>query len=145
MNITDIRVRLVGNKDSRLKAFCSVTIDGDFVVRDIKIVEGRSGVFVGMPSRRMSDHCDNCGGKNHLRANFCNNCGAKLKEDRAKKDSKGKMKLYADIAHPITIECRRQIRKALRAAFKEEVERSKQPDYKPVEMDEPDDDIPQVI
>ena len=145
MNITEVRVRLVGNKNSRLKAFCAVTIDGDFVVRDIKVVEGRGGVFVGMPSRKMSDHCEKCGGKNHLRANFCNNCGAKLKENRVKKDSKGKMKLYADVAHPITLECRRQIQKTVIAAFKEEVEKSKQPDYKPVEMDEPDDDIPELI
>jgi len=145
MNITEVRVKLVTNEDNRLKAFCSVTIDSDFVVRDIKVVEGRGGVFVAMPSRKMSDHCEKCGGKNHLRAKFCNNCGVKLKENRAKKDSKGKMKLHADIAHPINIECRRGIQKIVTAAFEEEVGKSKQPDYKPVEMVEPDEDIPEVI
>ncbi len=145
MNITEVRVKLVTNEDSRLKAFCSVTIDSDFVVRDIKVVEGRGGVFVAMPSRKMSDHCEKCGGKNHLRAKFCNNCGVKLKENRAKKDFKGRIKLHADIAHPINIECRRGIQKIVTAAFEEEVEKSKQPDYKPVEVDEPDDDIPEVI
>ena len=145
MNITEVRVKLVTNKDNRLKAFCSVTIDNDFVVRDIKVVEGRGGVFVAMPSRKMSDHCEKCGGKNHLRAKFCNNCGVKLKENRAKKDFKGRIKLHADIAHPINIECRREIQKIVTAAFEEEMEKSKQPDYKPVEVDEPDDDIPEVI
>jgi stage V sporulation protein G len=139
MNITEVRVKLVSNKDDRLKAFCSVTIDNEFVVRDIKVVEGRGGVFVAMPSRKMSDHCEKCGCKNHLRAKFCNNCGAKLKENRAKKDSKGKMKLHADIAHPIKIECRQRIQKTVTAAFKEEVDRSKQPGYEPIEMDESDD------
>ena len=51
-------------------------MDNEFVVRDIKIIEGTNGYFVVMPSRKMSDHCDKCGGKNHLRAKYCNNCGA---------------------------------------------------------------------
>ena len=145
MKITEVRVNLVSNKDARLKAFCSVTMDNEFVVRDIKVIEGAGGFFVAMPSRKMTDHCGKCGGKNHLRAKFCNNCGAKLKENRAKKDSKGKIKFHADIAHPINIECRRGIQKTVTAAFKEELEKSKQSDYKPAEIDEPDDDIPEVI
>ena len=78
MDITEVRVKLVANKDDRLKAFCSITIDKEFVVRDIKVIEGVNGYFVAMPSRKMSDHCEKCGGKNHLRAKFCNNCGEKL-------------------------------------------------------------------
>src|SRR3972149_2441691 len=93
MEITEVRVKLVANKDDRLKAFCSITMDNEFVVRDIKVIEGASGFFVAMPSRKMSDHCEKCGGKNHLRAKFCNNCGAALMENRAKKDVKGRMKL----------------------------------------------------
>ena len=145
MEISEVRVKLIDNKDDRLKAFCSVTMDNEFVVRDIKVIEGTSGYFVAMPSRKMSDHCDKCGAKNHLRARFCNNCGAALPEDRAKKDFKGRMKLHADIAHPINAECRRKIQEKVIAAFNEELEKSKQPGYKPVEMDEPDDDVPEVI
>jgi len=145
MEISEVRVKLVNNKDDRLKAFCSVTMDDEFVVRDIKVIEGVGGFFVAMPSRKMSDHCEKCGSKNHLRAKFCNNCGTALSEDRAKKDIKGRMKLHADIAHPINAECRRKIQEKVISAFKEEVERSKQPDYKPVEMDEPDDDVPEVV
>ena len=145
MKISEVRVKLVNNKDGRLKAFCSVTMDNEFVVRDIKVIEGTNGFFVAMPSRKMSDHCEKCGGKNHLRAKFCNNCGSALAEDRARKDIKGRMKLHADIAHPINTECRRRIQEKVTSAFEEEFERSKQPGYKPVEMDEPDDDIPEII
>lgn len=145
MKISEVRVKLIRNKDDRLKAFCSITIDNEFVVRDIKIIQGGTGVFVAMPSRKMTDHCDKCGGKNHLRAKFCNNCGAALSDNRAKKDFKGRMKLHADIAHPINVECRQRIQERVIAAYKEEVERSKQPGYKPVEMDEPDDDVPEVV
>ncbi len=145
MKITEIRVKLVNNKNNRLRALCSMTLDGEFVVRDIKIIQGAKGYFVAMPSRKMSDHCDKCGGKNHLRAKYCNNCGASLKDNRARKDFKGKMKLYADIAHPINVECRKSIQENITNAFEEEVEKSKQPGYKPIEMDEPDEDIPEVI
>ena len=145
MEISEVRVKMVQNKDDRLKGFCSMTIDNEFVVRDVKVIEGTSGLFVAMPSRTMSDHCGKCGGKNHLRARFCNNCGAQLQENRARKDTKGRMKLHADIAHPINAQCRRQIQEQVISAFKEEVEKSKQPGYKPVEMDEPDDDVPEVI
>jgi len=145
MEISEVRVKLVSNKDDRLKAFCSITMDNEFVVRDIKVIEGVGGLFVAMPSRKMSDHCDKCGGKNHLRAKFCNNCGAALSENRARKDLKGRMKLHADIAHPINAECRRRIQERVISAFKEEVEKSKEPGYKPVEMDTPDEDVPEVV
>ncbi|MBN1974685.1 MAG: SpoVG family protein [Sedimentisphaerales bacterium] len=145
MKITEVRIKLMNNKDDRLKAFCSITIDGEFVIRDIKIVQGAKGYFVAMPSRKMSDHCDKCGGKNHLRAKYCNNCGASLKNNRVRKDFKGKMKLHADIAHPINVECRKMIQERVSAAFKEELEKSRQPGYKPIEIDEPDDDIPEIV
>ena len=146
MEISEVRVKLIENKDDRLKAFCSITMDNEFVVRDIKIIEGTGGYFVAMPSRKMSDHCGKCGGKNHLRARFCNNCGGSLPEDRARKDLKGRMKLHADIAHPINSQCREKIQDKVTVAFEEEVEKSKQPGYKPADLDEPEDnDIPEVI
>ena len=92
MEISEIKVNLVNNKDNRLKAFCAITIGKEFVIRDIKVIEGGAGYFVAMPSRKMSDHCEKCGGKNHLRAKFCNNCGVKLKENRSNRNDKGKIK-----------------------------------------------------
>jgi len=145
MEISEVRVKLVSNKDDRLKAFCSVTMDNEFVVRDIKVIEGTSGFFVAMPSRKMSDHCEKCGGKNHLRARFCNNCGAALSENRVRKDIKGRMKLHADIAHPINTECRQRIQEKVIVAFEEEMEKSTQPGYRPLDMDEPDDEVPEIV
>ncbi len=145
MEISEVRVKMVQNKDDRLKGFCSMTIDNEFVVRDVKVIEGTNGLFVAMPSRKMSDHCGKCGGKNHLRARFCNNCGAQLQENRARKDTKGRMKLHADIAHPINAECRKKIQETIVAAFEEEIEKSKQPGYKPLDMDDMDYDIPEII
>lgn len=142
MEITEVRVKLVANKDDRLKGFCSMTLDNDFVVRDIKVIEGTNGLFVAMPSRKMSDHCTHCGAKNHLRSKYCNNCGGKLSEERAKQDAQGRMKLHADIAHPINAECRKKIQTTIVEAFEAEIEKSKLPDYKPVSMDVEDYDVP---
>jgi len=55
------------------------------------------------------------------------------------------MKLHADIAHPINAECRKRIQEKVSAAFKEELEKSTQPGYKPVELDEPDDEVPEIV
>ncbi|MHC4510303.1 MAG: hypothetical protein ACYTAO_15340 [Planctomycetota bacterium] len=55
------------------------------------------------------------------------------------------MKLHADIAHPINTECRKRIQDRVISAFKEEMEKSKQPGYKPVDLDEPDDDVPEIV
>ncbi len=140
MDISEIRVKLIPNPSDRLKAFCSVTLDGDFVIRDIKIIDGTSGTFVAMPSRKLADRCPNCGGKNHLRARFCNDCGAELDRDRAVRDELGRTKLHADIAHPINTECRQTMQEKIVAAFKEELERSDEPGYEPVDLDEEGDD-----
>jgi len=145
MEISEVRVKLVSNKNIRLKAFCSIMIDNEFVVREIKVIEGAGGFFVAMPSRKMTDHCEKCGGKNHLRAKFCNNCGASLRANRVRKDVKGKMKLHTDIAHPINGECRQRIQEKVIAAFKEEMNKSKPTSNKPVEIEEPDDEVPEVI
>lgn len=139
MEISEVRVKMVANQDDRLKAFCSMTLDNEFVIRDIKIIDGTSGLFVAMPSRKMSDHCGKCGGKNHLRAKFCTNCGTKLQENRIKPDAHGRMKLHADIAHPINASCRRKIQETIINAFNEELERSKQPGYQPVDLDTDED------
>jgi stage V sporulation protein G len=117
------------SENERLQAFCSVTFDDAFVIRDLKIIEGTKGSFVAMPSRKLTDRCGHCGCKNHLRSRFCNQCGAKLDEDRATRDADGRVKLHADIAHPINSACREVIQGAVLKAFQMERERSKQPGY----------------
>ena len=54
MQITDIRIRKV-DKDGKMKAVVSITIDDAFVVHDIKIIEGEKGLFIAMPSRKAAD------------------------------------------------------------------------------------------
>src|SRR4051795_6933900 len=99
--------------NERLQAFCSVTFDDAFVIRDLKIIEGTKGSFVAMPSRKLTDRCQSCGCKNHLRARFCNSCGSKLDENRATRDLDGGVKLHADIPPPITPACREVIQTAV--------------------------------
>jgi len=127
--ITEVRIKLMEDNNERLQAFCSVTFDDAFVVRDLKIIEGTKGSFVAMPSRKLTDRCPGCGCKNHLRARFCNQCGSRLDEDRAIRDADGRAKLHADIAHPINSACREVIQSAVIRAYQEEKERSKQPGY----------------
>lgn len=54
MNITDERVRRVA-KEGKMKAVVSITIDEEFVVHDIKVIEGEKGLFIAMPSRKATD------------------------------------------------------------------------------------------
>ena len=54
MKITDVRIRKVA-REGKMKAVVSITIDDEFVVHDIKIIEGEKGLFIAMPSRKASD------------------------------------------------------------------------------------------
>lgn len=54
MNITDVRIRKV-NDEGKMKAVVSITFDDEFVVHDIKIIEGQNGPFIAMPSRKMGE------------------------------------------------------------------------------------------
>ena len=54
MDITDVRIRKVSD-DGKMKAVVSVTFDDEFVVHDIKIIEGQNGLFIAMPSRKMGE------------------------------------------------------------------------------------------
>ena len=54
MSITDVRVRKV-SKEGKMKAVVSITIDDEFVVHDIKVIEGEKGLFIAMPSRKAAD------------------------------------------------------------------------------------------
>jgi stage V sporulation protein G len=141
MHLTEVRINLCGGRGSRLKAFCSLTFDHTFVIRDVKLIDGNDGLFLAMPSRKLSDHCVGCGEKNHLRARYCNNCGKRLNEDRylhyrnGNGNGHNRLKLHADIAHPINAECRQQIEERVFKAYQNELERSKQPGYVPPSLD----------
>jgi stage V sporulation protein G len=147
MQLTDIRIKLCDDQSSRLKAFCALTFDNTFVIRDVKLIDGNDGLFLAMPSRKLADHCGRCGDKNHLRARFCNNCGSRLDEHRYQRYQNGngngqsRLKLHADIAHPINADCRHQIEDRVIRAFSSELERSKQPGYVAPSLDGEDMDF----
>ncbi|NMB27204.1 MAG: septation regulator SpoVG [Tissierellia bacterium] len=54
MKVTDVRIRKI-TEEGKMKAIVSVTFDDEFVVHDIKIIEGQNGLFIAMPSRKMAD------------------------------------------------------------------------------------------
>ncbi len=129
MQITEVRIKLMDESQERLQAFCSITLDGCFVIRDLKIINGTKGPFVAMPSRKLTDRCPRCSGKNCLRAVYCSQCGVKLPESRAARSQDGRSKLYADIAHPINSQCREMIQEKVLQAFAQEQVLARQPGY----------------
>jgi stage V sporulation protein G len=138
--VTEVRVKLTDDPRNKLKAYCSVTIDDAFVVRDLKIIEGNKGPFVAMPSRKLADHCARCHHKNHLRASFCNHCGSRLDPDRAPADGRGRPRLHADLAHPINSTTRIELHKAVVRAYLDEVEAAQRAgdSYRPKSFDDLD-------
>ncbi|MBN1418973.1 MAG: SpoVG family protein [Planctomycetes bacterium] len=141
MEITEVRVKLIAEKamrNEKLRAFCSITVDDEFVVRDLKVIEGAKGAFVAMPSRKLTVRCAKCGGKNPVRANYCNECGKKLPANRPPREG-DRVKLHADIAHPINSSCREKVQNRVLEEFRREVERAQQPGYRPAEYD---DEVP---
>ena len=132
MEITEVRIKLMEESEDRLRAFCSITIDHCFVVRDLKIIEGTHGPFVAMPSRKMSARCGRCGNKNHLRSQYCNQCGSRLRGPQDLRDVEGgnPNKLYADIAHPVNQACRDLIQSSVIGEYALELERAKVPGYR---------------
>ena len=117
-----------------------MTFENAFVVRDLKIIEGQNGYFVAMPSRKLTARCPACGAKNHLRARFCNECGSHLKPRPVTEDNR--LRFHADIAHPINARMRGKIEKHILDGYHQELERSKEPDYKPHAFPDLDYDEP---
>lgn len=129
MEITEVRIKLMEDPQDRLRAFCSITLDACFVVRDLKIIQGTKGSFVAMPSRKLTDRCSRCHCKNHLRSRNCNHCGQSLDEERATRHADGRAKLYADIAHPINSRCRELIQNSVLEAYEKELVLAAEPGY----------------
>ena len=113
MNITEVKIFRKDTNDKKLKAFATVTFDDCFVVRDLKVIDGNKGLFVAMPSRRMKEPCPGCGHRNVIRSKFCNNCGKglEIKTNVSRQDE------HKDIAHPITLEFREVIQKAVLESY----------------------------
>ena len=141
MNITEVRIKLV-EKSDKLRGFATITVEDSLVIRDLKIIEGPRGLFVAMPSRKIHDHCPNCGGKNPLRARYCCECGQRQARDRAVQDDTGRIRLYADIAHPIHQRGRHEVQRIVIEAFEGELERSTRDGYVPQRFEDIDIECP---
>jgi stage V sporulation protein G len=125
MEITETRVFPKEGLNNKLKAYATITIYNEFVVRNIKIIEGKTGLFVAMPSRKIKDSCPKCGHKNEIRSRFCNECGSHIPEKvpgagspEAQLDAR--QAEHKDIAHPITVQCREYIQKKVLDAYEAE-------------------------
>lgn len=132
MEITEVRIKLMDgdrNGNDRILAFASIVIGGCFAVRDLRLIQGRHGVFLAFPSRKLADRCGHCAEKNALTAGFCCGCGARLNENRATRDADGRSKLFADVAHPIDSSCREAIERAVFSAYLEEKRLATLPGY----------------
>ena len=123
MDITEVRVVLSDSPDKKLKAYATVTFDNAFVVRNIKVIEGSSGLFIAMPSRKIKQPCPKCNFKNELRSKFCNQCGAQLPfaPRPIGQETGGNAQLeHKDIAHPITQPFRECLQKRVLEAYEQE-------------------------
>ena len=107
MEITETRISLVTNPSSRLRAYASVTFDDQFVVRDIRIIEGKKGLFVAMPSKKMQRPCPRCGFKNPIGNKFCGSCGSAL--NPVEQQNLSPSRQHRDLAHPIKTDFREYI------------------------------------
>lgn len=125
MEITEVRIFPKEGLSSKLRAYATITIDNAFVVRNIKVIEGKNGLFVAMPSRKIKESCPRCGHKNDARSKFCNECGAGLPQKPAEvatpeAQHDARQSEHKDIAHPISAQCREYIQKKVLEAYEQE-------------------------
>ena len=127
MEITEVRVILKDSSDKKLKAYATVTFDNVFVVRDIKVIEGTSGLFIAMPSRKVKHPCPKCAFKNESRSKYCNQCATPLPAEVIVRqdETPGAQAEHKDIAHPITQAFRESLQKKVLAVYTKEKDKIK--------------------
>ena len=112
MEVTEVRISRRTQGDAKLKGYAAVTFDDVFVIRDLKIIEGKNGLFVAMPSQKVYESCPHCKKKNPVRSRFCTECGQKQPQK-----SGGKREIHRDIAHPVNSDMRTYLQKVIIEAF----------------------------
>ena len=112
MEVTEVRISRRTQGDAKLKGYAAVTFDDVFVVRDLKIIEGKKGLFVAMPSQKVFESCPHCKKKNPVRSRFCNECGQKQPQKNG-----AKKEIHRDIAHPVNSDMRTYLQKVIIEAF----------------------------
>ncbi len=122
MEISEVRIFLKEGLNNKLRAYATITIENAFVVRNIKVIEGKSGLFVAMPSRKMKYACPKCRHKNEARSKFCNSCGGHLplthtETHTLEEQADARQMEHKDLAHHITVQCREYIQKKVLDAY----------------------------
>jgi stage V sporulation protein G len=122
VEITEVKIYLREKQDRKLKAYATLTFDNAFVVRDIRVIDGRKGLFVAMPSRKLRENCPRCSHKNVIGSRFCSYCGTNLEaiskpQQHERQHGEERKEEHRDIAHPITTESRESIQEAVLEAF----------------------------
>ncbi len=126
MEITEVRIFSKEGANSKLRAYATITIDNAFVVRNIKIIEGKTGLFIAMPSRKIKEPCPKCNHKNVVHSKFCNECGEHIPvltqavSPAPEETHDLRQSEHKDIAHPITVQAREYIQKKILDAYQAE-------------------------
>lgn len=158
MEITEVRIHIPAQTREKMAAYCSITFDNCFVIKNIRLVDGPAGLVVAMPSHPLTDECPRCRTRNHLLAKYCNECGTPLNQNRAANlcprchaklspnafsctvcdrpkiedhphDTSGRLRIHLDIAHPIRRDTREFIVARITEEYHRERERLQQPGY----------------
>lgn len=108
MNITRIEV-VLSKRGERLLGFSTITLDGSFVIKDIRIIQGNGKIIIAMPDKQRATTCEHCDFKIRQRDNYCPRCGNKLSPIDVE---------YVDICHPIDSVCRAYIDTAILEQYK---------------------------
>ncbi len=121
MEITEVRVTLANASElpaprSKVLAYCSLTFDDCFAVKDVRLIQTEKGIVVAFPDRKLTDRCPSCRLKSYLTDAYCGNCGVEL-PPMPNSESLRRSDFYADIAHPINHECRDMINREVIAAY----------------------------
>ncbi len=116
MQITEVKIQLKDDTDKRLKAYAVVTFDDQFVVRNVKIIEGKQGLFIAMPSRRVRVTCPKCGARNDVTNKYCGQCGSPMPPQPEKTPEQIQAE-HKDLAHPIKQEFREYMQKEILSAY----------------------------
>lgn len=100
MQVTDVKVKIM-RAEGNLKAYASVTFDDEFVVKDIKVIDGKNGLFIAMPSKPLKNR--------------------RNEEAVEEEYSEDRRNFHKDIAHPINAGARGKIQSAILAKYEEEL------------------------
>lgn len=120
MRVTDVQVTL-NQSGNRLLAFCKLVV-GDFVIHDVKVIDGVHGIFVAMPQKEKCDECPRCGKRNGLSVEYCPRCG---KPRERKWHALERNEIWLDLVHPINQAMRDEVTRAVLDEYHRELERTR--------------------